>query len=39
LHQHDFQRDIRTLLFGDSKKKQDQNIMLWKAAQYHYEFM
>ena len=34
LHHHDFQRDIRTLLFGDSKKKQAQNILLSKAVQY-----
>jgi len=33
LHHHDFQRDIRILLFGDSNKTQAQNILLSKAVQ------
>ena len=33
LHHHNFLRDIRTLLFGDSQKNQAQNILLAKAVQ------
>ena len=33
LHQHNFRRDIRTLLFGYSQKDLDQNILLSKAVQ------
>ena len=33
LHHHNFRRDIRTLLFGDSQKDQAQNIVLTKAVQ------
>jgi hypothetical protein len=33
LHHHTFQRDIRTLLFGDSQKDQAQNILLTKTVQ------
>ena len=33
LHHHNFRRDIRTLLFGDSQKDLAQNILLSKAVQ------
>jgi hypothetical protein len=33
LHHHNFRRDIRTLLFGDSQKDQAWNILLPKAVQ------
>ena len=33
LHHHNFRRDIRTLLFGDSQKDLAQNILLTKAVQ------
>ena len=33
LHHHNFRRDIRTLLFGDSQKDQARNILLSKAIQ------
>ena len=33
LYHHNFQRDIKTLLFGDSKKNQAQNMLLSKAVQ------
>ena len=33
LHHHKLQRDIRTLLFGDSQKDQAQNILLTKTVQ------
>ena len=32
LHHHDFQTEIRTGLFGDSKKNLAQNILLSKAV-------
>ena len=32
LHHHNFRRDVRTLLFGDSQKRQAQNILLSKAV-------
>ena len=32
-HHHNFRRDIRTLLFGDSQKDQAQHILLSKAVQ------
>jgi hypothetical protein len=32
LHHHNFRRDIRTLLFGDSQKDLAQNILLSKAV-------
>ena len=33
LHHHNFRRDGRTVLFGDSQKRQAQNIVLSKAVQ------
>ena len=33
LYHHNFRRDIKTLLFGDSKKNQAQIILLSKAVQ------
>ena len=32
LHHHNFPRNVRTLLFGDSPKSQAQNILLSKAV-------